>query len=74
MLHQHVEHLICLAQNSHVLLCGPYIDDPGAMLVLQGAGISEIEALIQADPFVKGKFYGEYSITEFNHADASNNY
>ncbi len=74
MLHQHVEHLKCLAQDGHLLLCGPFIDDTGAMIVLQGTDISEVDALIQADPFVNNKFYGGYSITEFNQADAANNY
>ena len=63
LLHQHVEHLKCLAQNGHLLLCGPFVNDTGAMIVLQGDGISEVEALIQADPFVQNKFYGGYSIT-----------
>jgi uncharacterized protein len=74
LLHKHVEHLKQLTQDGHLLVCGPFVDDSGAILVLQAANASDIEALIQEDPFIQEKFYGSYSITEFYKADASNNY
>lgn len=44
------------------------------MPVLQASNVSDVEALIQTDPFIQEKFYASYSITEFYKADASNNY
>ena len=74
LLHKHVEHLKQLTKKEHLLVCGPFVDDSGAMLVLQAINASDVEALIQADPFIQEKFYGSHSITEFYKADASNNY
>lgn len=74
LLREHIEHLKSLTQKAHLLVCGPFSDDSGAMLVLQATDASTVEALIRADPFIQEKFYGGYSITEFYKADASNNY
>lgn len=74
LLYKHVAHLKCLAQNGNLLVCGPFVDDSGAMLVLQATDATAVEALIQADPFIQEKFYGSYSIKELYKADASNNY
>lgn len=74
LLKQHIEHLKELEAQNHLLICGPFCDDSGAMLVLQADSLTEIEKLIQADPFIQDKYYGDYSITEFYKADSSNNY
>jgi uncharacterized protein YciI len=74
LLHDHVAHLKQLAAKEYLLICGPFVNDTGAMLVLQAASRLEIEALIQADPFIQKKYYADYSITEFYKADATNDY
>jgi uncharacterized protein YciI len=74
LLHKHIEHLKQLTQDGHLLICGPFVDNSGAMLVFQAASDADVEALIQTDPFIQENFYGRYSITEFYKADASNNY
>ena len=35
LLHKHIEHLKQLTQKGQLLVCGPFADDSGAMLVLQ---------------------------------------
>ena len=74
LLHKHVKHLKHLVEKGDLLICGPFADDSGAMLVIQATCCSDAEALIQADPFIKEKFYGSYTIKEFYKADASNRY
>ena len=74
LLQCHVEHLKKLEEQGHLLVCGPFADGSGAMLVLQANNRSEIDEFIQADPFIQNMFYGSYSITEFYKADAANNY
>jgi len=74
LLHRHIEHLKQLTQSGHLLMCGPFADDSGAMLVLQANSHSDAENLIQADPFIEEAFYGDYSITEFYSANEANKY
>ena len=72
--HEHIEHLKQLTQSGHLLICGPFVDDSGAMLAVQAKSKPAAEKLIQSDPFVRDAFYSDYSITEFYKADDSNNY
>ena len=60
--------------HQHLLLYTPFVDDSDAMIALQGVGIYEVKALIHAELFVKNKFNGRYSMTEFYQADAFNYY
>lgn len=63
-----------MQQAGSLLMCGPFADDSGAMLVFQAKSQEAAESLIQADPFIKENYYDNYSITEFYKADESNNY
>lgn len=74
LLHKHVAHLETLQQSGHLLVCGPFADDKGAMLVLNAANDSTVEKLVLDDPFIQEKYYSNYSIAEIHKADASNNY
>lgn len=74
LLYEHIEHLKQLRRSGRLLICGPFVDDSGAMLVVQSSSKSDADELVQSDPFVKNAYYGSYSITEFYKADASNNY
>ena len=74
LLHEHIEHLKQLSQSGYLLVCGPFVDDFGAMLVIQAKSEFDAEKLIQSDPFIKNVYYRSYSITEFYKADDSNNY
>ena len=74
LLQQHIAHLHGLSKSENLLLCGPFADDSGAMLVIQAKSSAAAENLIQSDPFIKNAYYADYTITEFYKADAANNY
>lgn len=48
----HVRHLRELDRAGKLVLCGPFTDHPGGMLVLRAADEAEAELLARADPFV----------------------
>ena len=74
LLKKHVTHLKNVHAAGHLLVCGPFVDDSGAVLIIRADSQKEAETIIQADPFIKEKYYGDYSITEFYLADESNNW
>ena len=74
LLNEHIQHLHKLSKSKNLLLCGPFADDSGAMLIIQADSRMTVDFLIQSDPFVKNSYYGSYTITEFYKADESNNY
>ena len=74
LLVEHVAHLDRLHQAGSLLVCGPFVDDSGAMLVVQEEPEEQATVLILSDPFIKERYYGDFSIIEFCKADASNQY
>ncbi len=72
LLLQHVNHLKQLQHEGSLTVCGPFVDNSGAVLVLQANSVEEINDLVQADPFIKEKYYLDYTITEFHRADETN--
>ena len=74
LLQAHVQHLQRLKKAGQLILCGPFADDTGAMLVLNSDSVAEVEALLCLDPFVRDCYYASYTITEFYAADESNHY
>ena len=55
------EHRTYLASLDGLLLSGP-TDDDGAVLVFDAASTAEVEALLDADPFVTGGVVAERSV------------
>ena len=74
LLKEHVAHLTGLYTSGHLQTCGPFADDSGAMLVIDASNRNEVDAMIQADPFIKERYYSDYSITEFYKAEAANHW
>ena len=74
LLLEHVEHLKNIHNSGNLLICGPFIDGTGAVLIIKANSKQEAEKIIQSDPFIKEKYYTEFSITEFQQADNSNNW
>lgn len=74
LLKKHVAYLKQLTQENHLLICGPFVDGSGAMLILQAECRLNVVKLIQSDPFIQNKFYSNYAITEFYKADNANNF
>ena len=74
LLIQHVQHLRKIHNSGNLVVCGPFADDSGAVLIIEAASQDKAEEIIQADPFIKEKYYGSYSITEFYTANEANQY
>ncbi len=74
LLQEHVAHLKRLTASGNLIICGPFADDSGAMLVLCADSVSSVNRFMQADPFIQKEYYAAYTITEFYSADAANNY
>jgi uncharacterized protein len=72
--HAHVEHLKQLKQQGHLIVCGPFTDNAGAVLILQAISKQAVENLIEKDPFIQENYYQQYKITEFQMANEENHY
>lgn len=70
----HVRHLRTQAALGHLVLCGPFIDDDGAMQVLDAVDAAAAQRLIEADPFVREGYYGRYVLHAFVEANEGNDW
>ena len=69
----HVAHLKTLDEGGHLVLCGPFTDHPGGMIVLRAASRQEAETLAAADPLI-AEGYETYVMRTLEVADASTGY
>jgi len=74
LLEKHVRHLKNINNSSNLVVCGPFTDDSGAVLIIEANSQHDADTIIRIDPFIKEKFYADYSLTEFYRADESNNW
>ena len=52
----HVEHIKELDRKERLVLCGPFLDGEGGMIVIRASSIIEARSIAEADPFVTGGF------------------
>ncbi len=69
----HVEHLKKLNQQNKLVICGPFIDYPGGMVIFRASDIDEAHLIAKSDPFI-ALAYKTYEIRTFQIADEDNNY
>lgn len=74
LLNKHVDFLKQLYLNNHLSVCGPFVDNKGAVLVIIASSIVETDEIINQDPFISQKYYEKYIIHEFTSANAENNW
>lgn len=76
LLKGHIAHLRRLEREGRLVLCGPFADHAGGMLVMKAASKEEARAVAAHDPFVSGGFSTcevrtwELSCEENNHLGA----
>jgi uncharacterized protein len=70
----HVRHLRTQAALGHLIVCGPFTDDDGAMQVLEVADAAAARRLIEADPFVREGYYRRYVLHAFIDANEANDW
>lgn len=70
---RHVEHLRALDAAEKLVLCGPFTDHPGGMVVVRVEDIAEARRIAEADPFV-GEGVRRYELRTWLMANAANGY
>ncbi|TFG83869.1 MAG: hypothetical protein E4G74_00525 [Erysipelotrichales bacterium] len=69
----HIEHLRYLDMHDHLILCGPFKDHSGGMVIFKAQSKEEAETLAKHDPFI-AEGYKTYVLRTIELADASNGY
>ncbi len=73
----HVQHLKDLDKNGKLVMCGPFTNYKGGMVIIKAVNIDEAKQVAQDDPFVKEGFRTyeirvlELSCKENNHMGIS---
>ncbi|WP_249896835.1 YciI family protein [Paenibacillus sp. PK3_47] len=52
IIRQHVRHLQELERSGQLVLCGPFSDYPGGMVIVRAASREEAEEIARRDPYV----------------------
>lgn len=69
----HVAHLKQLKEQDQLVLCGPFTDYPGGMVVIRAKDIVEATEIAQKDPFIQSG-YKSFEIRTIQEANEENNY
>lgn len=70
---EHVTFLRTLKDENKLILCGPFSDYPGGMVVFHAQDMNEAVAIIEKDPFIKYG-YKTYQLHTIELANEDNNY
>ena len=70
---RHVGYLRNLDANGHLVLCGPFVDYPGGMVIIRAASYGGAEVVCQSDPFVADG-YETYVVRTLEVADKATGY
>ncbi|PIS46533.1 MAG: hypothetical protein COT17_08110 [Elusimicrobia bacterium CG08_land_8_20_14_0_20_51_18] len=73
LIKRHVENLKKLDAEGKLVLCGPFKDFAGGMLIVKAASPEEARAIAESDPFV-GEGFESYELREWELASKENNY
>jgi uncharacterized protein YciI len=69
----HVEHLKTLKEQGKLILCGPFEDYPGGMVIYSAEDLKEATEIANLDPFISSGCKS-YEIRTFEMANEENNY
>lgn len=69
----HVEHLKKLKKQGKLVLCGPFTDYPGGMVVFLAENLLEATNIAKSDPFIASG-YKSFEIRTLELANEENNY
>ncbi|MBM6994362.1 hypothetical protein IM700_001640 [Paenibacillus sp. DXFW5] len=53
LIREHVAHLRELDRNGQLVICGPFLDYKGGMVIIQADSLEEARGIAECDPFVK---------------------
>ena len=69
----HVEHLKALDVDGKLVLCGPFSDYPGGMVVFQADSFDQVILVAESDPFIASG-HKTYELRTLEVANKDNNY
>jgi uncharacterized protein YciI len=69
----HVEHLKELKSQGKLVLCGPFTDFPGGMVVIEAKDLAEATEIANTDPFIASGCKS-FEIRTLEQANEENNY
>lgn len=70
---KHVDHLQHLDKSGKLVLCGPFTDYAGGMVILNCENIEEARKIVESDPFI-AEGYKTYELRTLEIANKENNY
>lgn len=73
IIRRHVEHLRGLKKQGKLVLCGPFTDYPGGMVVFLAEDLAEATDIAMADPFIAAG-YKSFEIRTMEAASDENNF
>ncbi|MDF2885968.1 MAG: hypothetical protein K0R23_353 [Lacrimispora sp.] len=73
LIKKHVEHLKSLKSQGRLVLCGPFTDFPGGMVVFSADNLEEATNIAKADPFISSGCK-TFEIRTLELANEENNY
>ncbi len=74
LLNDHINYLKELDSQGALMLCGPLTSNEQAMFYIKSVSHDDVRQLILKDPFIREKYYTEFSIDEFLPANSENNW
>lgn len=72
LLSAHVAHLRAQQSAGHLILCGPFKDNDGALQILEAESREQAEAILNADPFIAQRYYERNTLSELIEANEAN--
>lgn len=73
LINMHVEHLKKLDENDQLVLCGPFTDFAGGIVIVRAESIEEAKIIAESDPFIAEGF-STYELRTLELADKENQY
>ncbi|MDT8719222.1 hypothetical protein IAI10_21450 [Clostridium sp. 19966] len=73
LIKSHVEHLKQLKRQGKLVLCGPFTDYPGGMVIFLAESFAEATNIAKADPFIASGCKS-FEIRTLEPANEENNY
>ncbi len=69
----HVHHLRQLKQAGKLVLCGPFSDHPGGLVVIHASSKEEALQIAKSDPFIRDQ-YKTFDLYTLDVADENNDF
>ncbi len=70
---KHVEHLKRLDENGQLVLCGPFINYNGGMIIIKAKSVEDGKMIAESDPFIADGF-STFELRTLELADKENQY